>query len=318
MIKAKYTLTLDEIISSGYQLKSLELYQIFDARYRSVLNEKIKLYYQNYEIAFETIEMFDNRMYTKFLEIMNYYNQFYEIEKLKNEIGFNNLLNKRYQDFTNNIGNLKDNVTVDSTNGHQGKDDTIYNSKNNRIPNLTTTDRTDYNTTDTTHTNGTNTFTNLGGKDKTESASLIADTPQNNSPISVNTGSDNFNDFNNDVYKINGYLSSTDKNLTVSELKSSNKNEIDNWTTLDKTGDTTLTRTENGTDTTDVNATNTMNYNSYNKIDSVTTQTQDTTTDITKFGNTDYIKSLQDLIENLNNIDIMIIKELRELFLYVY
>lgn len=318
MIKAKYTLTLDEIISSGYTLKSLQQYPIFDENYRQTLNNKIIMYYQFYEIGSETIEIFDNRLYAKMLDIMKYYNQFYEIEKLKNEVGFNNLLNKRYQDFTNNVGNLNGSTKVDATNAHNGKDDTLYNSHTVRTPVLTTVDKTDYNTTDTTHTAGNTTFTNLGGKDKTESASLNADTPQNNSPISNNTGEDGFNNFDNDVYKINGYLSSADKNLTVTELTSSNKNDVDNWTTFDKTGDTTGTRTETGTDTTDVESSNAMKYNSSNKIDSVTTQSQDTTTDISRYGNSDYIKSLQDLIENLNNVDTLICKELRELFLYVY
>ena len=204
MIKAKYTLTLDEIISSGYELKSLALYPIFDERYRTVLNEKIKMYYQFYEIASETIETFDNRLYAKLLDVMKYYNQFYEIEKLKNEIGFKELLNKRYQDYTNNIGNLNGTTTIDGNLQHLGKDTNTILGNTLRTPNLTTTTDIDYNNTVKTHNSSTNTFTNMGGKDITESATLNADTPQNNSPITNNTGADSFNDFNNDVFKING------------------------------------------------------------------------------------------------------------------
>lgn len=318
MIKAKYTLTLDEIISSGYELKSLALYPIFDERYRTVLNEKIKMYYQFYEIASETIEIFDNRLYAKLLDVMKYYNQFYEIEKLKNEIGFKELLNKRYQDYTNNVGNLNGTTTVDGTLKHIGKDTNILLGNTLRTPNLTTTTDIDYNNTVTTHNNSTNTFTNTGGKDITESATLNADTPQNNSPITNGTGSNSFNDFNNDVFKINGYLTSADKNLMVSELKSSNKNELDGWTTNEKLGNDKHTTTEKGTENNEQNSTTTLNYDSSNKTDSMTTQLQDTTNDTTKYGNQDYIKSLQDLIDNLNNVDTLVCKELRELFLYVY
>lgn len=318
MIKAKYTLTLDEIISSGYTLKSLALYPIFDEQYRTVLNEKIRMFYQFYEIAFETIEIFDNRLYAKMLDVMRYYNQFYEIEKLKNEIGFKELLNKRYQDYMNNVGNLNGTTTVDGNIKHLGKDSNILYGNTLRTPNLTTTTDIDYNNTVKTHNNSTNTFTNLGGKDITESATLNADTPQNNSPITNGTGSNSFNDFNNDVFKINGYLTSADKNLMVSELKSTNKNDVDGWTTNDKTGNDKHTTTEKGTENNEQNSTTTLTYDSSNKTDSTTTQNQDTTNDITKYGNQDYIKSLQDLIDGLNNVDNLVCQELRELFLYVY
>ena len=106
MITAKYTMTLDSIISSGYDLKSLKNYPIFDENYRETLNNKIILYYQFYEIAFETIEIFDNRLYAKLLDIMNYYNQLYLVEKLKNQIGYDDLINKRLQDYTNTLANL--------------------------------------------------------------------------------------------------------------------------------------------------------------------------------------------------------------------
>jgi hypothetical protein len=318
VIKAKYTQTLDEIISSGYELKSLALYPIFDERYRTVLNEKIKMYYQFYEISSETIEIFDNRLYAKLLDVMKYYNQFYEIEKLKNEIGFKELLNKRYQDYTNNVGNLNGTTTVDGNLKHLGKDTNILLGNTLRTPNLTTTTDIDYNNTVKTHNNNTNTFTNMGGKDITESATLNADTPQNNSPITNATGSNSFNDFNNDVFKINGYLTSADKNLIVSELRSTNKNELDGWTTNGKTGNDTHTTTEQGTENIEQHSTTTLSYDSSNKTDSQTTQLQDTTNDTTKYGNQDYIKSLQDLIDNLNNVDTLVCKELRELFLYVY
>ena len=318
MIKAKYTLTLDAIISSGYELKSLGLYPIFDERYRTVLNEKIKMYYQFYEIAFETIEIFDNRLYAKLLDIMKYYNQFYEIEKLKNEIGFKDLLIKRYQETYNSDGTLDYTNTLDGKVAHLGKDTTIFGGKVNRVPNLTTTATTTYGSTFTTEAYNVHKFENEGGKDITESANLNADTPQNNSPISDNVSADGFNTFNNDVFKINGYLSNADKNLSISESHSKTKNIENIDSDYKRTGtDKTETR-QTGTDTTDTNNTTTTTYDSHNQTDNTTIHEQDNTQNYTKYGNSDYIKSLQDLIDNLNNIDNMICKELRGLFLYVY
>lgn len=318
MIKAKYTLTLDEIISSGYTLKGLSDYVIFDDRYKTVLNSKIYHYYQNYEIAYETVEMFDNRLYAKMLDIMTYYNQFYEIEKLKNEIGFKDLLNKRYQETYNSDGTLDYINTLDGKVSHLGKDVTFFGGKVNRVPNLTTTATTTYNSTFTTNAHNTHEFENLGGKDTTESANLNADTPQNNSPISDNVGEDGFNTFNNDVFKINGYLSNADKNLTITELNSSSKNTDDIDNRYIRTGNDKTETRETGTDTTDTNNNTTVTYDSHNDTDNTTTHDQDTTQNYTKYGNSDYIKSLQDLIDNLNNIDNMICRDLRELFLYVY
>ena len=317
MITAKYTITLDSIISSGYDLKSLKNYPIFDENYRETLNNKIILYYQFYEIAFETIEIFDNRLYAKLLDIMNYYNQLYLVEKLKNQIGYDDLINKRLQDYTNTLANLNATNITDGLIKNSGEDITEYKNDTTRTPELhNDTTNTYGKTSDGNNTNTTN-FQNLGGKDFTENASLTSTTPQNNSPINENTSND-FDSFNNSVFKINGYITNADKNLSISELNSKNKTVSENYYHDENGGEDKTYNYEYGTDTTNQSSLNTLTHGLNTKNDTTITNNQNNSTDFSRFGNSDYIKSIQDLRDILISIDSMICRDLRELFLYVY
>lgn len=317
MITAKYTITLDSIISSGYDLKSLKNYPIFDENYRETLNNKIILYYQFYEIAFETIEIFDNRLYAKLLDIMNYYNQLYLVEKLKNQIGYYDLINKRLQDYTNTLANLNATNITDGLIKNSGEDITEYKNDTTRTPELHNDTKNIYGkTSDGNNTNTTN-FQNLGGKDLTENASLTSTTPQNNSPINENT-SDEFDSFNNSVFKINGYITNADKNLSISELNSKNKTVSENYYHDENGGEDKTQSYEYGTDTTNQSSLNTLTHGLNTKNDTTITNNQNNNTDFSRFGNSDYIKSIQDLRDILISIDSMICRDLRELFLYVY
>lgn len=317
MITAKYTITLDSIISSGYDLKSLKNYPIFDENYRETLNNKIILYYQFYEIAFETIEIFDNRLYAKLLDIMNYYNQLYLVEKLKNQIGYDDLINKRLQDYTNTLANLNGTNITDGLIKNSGEDITEYKNDTTRTPELHNDTKNAYGkTSDGNNTNTTN-FQNLGGKDLTENASLTSTTPQNNSPINENTTND-FDSFNNSVFKINGYITNADKNLSISELNSKNKTVSENYYHDENGGEDKSYGYEYGTDTTNQSSLNTLTHGLNTKNDTTITNNQNNNTDFSRFGNSDYIKSIQDLRDILISIDSMICRDLRELFLYVY
>lgn len=317
MITAKYTITLDSIISSGYDLKSLKNYPIFDENYRETLNNKIILYYQFYEIAFETIEIFDNRLYAKLLDIMNYYNQLYLVEKLKNQIGYDDLINKRLQDYTNTLSNLNATNITDGLIKNSGEDITEYKNDTTRTPELHNDTKNTYGkTNDGNNTNTTN-FQNLGGKDLTENASLTSTTPQNNSPINENT-TNGFDSFNNSVFKINGYITNADKNLSISELNSKNKTVSENYYHDENGGEDKSYGYEYGTDTTNQSSLNTLTHGLNTKNDTTITNNQNNNTDFSRFGNSDYIKSIQDLRDILISIDSMICRDLRELFLYVY
>ena len=67
---------------NNYRPIGLADYPIFDADYRDELNKKIIERYWNREIGMETIDMFTFALRRKMNEIMPYYNQLYETEKL--------------------------------------------------------------------------------------------------------------------------------------------------------------------------------------------------------------------------------------------
>ena len=273
--------------------------------------------YQVYEIAFETIEIFDNRLYAKLSDIMNYYNQLYLVEKLKNQIGYDDLINKRLQDYTNTLANLNATNITDGLIKNSGEDITEYKNDTTRTPELHNDTKNTYGkTSDGNNTNTTN-FQNLGGKDFTENASLTSTTPQNNSPINENT-SNGFDSFNNSVFKINGYITNADKNLSISELNSKNKTVSENYYHDESGGEDKTANYEYGTDTTNQSSLNTLTHGLNTKNDTTITNNQNNNTDFSRFGNSDYIKSIQDLRDILISIDSMICRDLRELFLYVY
>lgn len=66
-----------------------EKYPIFDENYRSILETKILKHFYTREIGFETVGLWLLKLNQKMCEIMPYYNQFYESQKLT----FNPLVN---------------------------------------------------------------------------------------------------------------------------------------------------------------------------------------------------------------------------------
>lgn len=77
-----FTMELGEVLGITDNI-GLDKYPIFDENYRKTLNSKIIDHYYNQEIGRETISMFRLSMSRRMNEIMPYYNQLYESEKLK-------------------------------------------------------------------------------------------------------------------------------------------------------------------------------------------------------------------------------------------
>ena len=76
---SKYTTELRYIIESGYNLKALTSYPIFDENYRSVLNQYILNHFWMREIGFETAGEFDLYLGNTLNEIMPYYNGMFKM-----------------------------------------------------------------------------------------------------------------------------------------------------------------------------------------------------------------------------------------------
>lgn len=79
---ATYTMQLQELIKTGADLGMRE-YKIHDESYRHVLNKRIIDHYKYEEIAFESPDVFIDRLNMRLNEIMPYYAQLYETTLIK-------------------------------------------------------------------------------------------------------------------------------------------------------------------------------------------------------------------------------------------
>lgn len=79
---------VDDIVEKARH-SIFEKYPIFDESYRSILETKILKHFYTREIGFETVGLWLLKLNQKMNEIMPYYNQFYESQKLS----FNPLVN---------------------------------------------------------------------------------------------------------------------------------------------------------------------------------------------------------------------------------
>ncbi len=117
---SKYTTELRYIIESGYTLKALQSYPIFDENYRQVLNQYILNHFWMREIGFETAGEFDLYLGNTLNEIMPYYNGLFkmamsEIDPLTN-YKYKETLDKQDVGSTNSNSNTSTNSkSVEST-----------------------------------------------------------------------------------------------------------------------------------------------------------------------------------------------------------
>jgi hypothetical protein len=78
---SKYTIQLRNLIENGYEIFDFE-YPIFDAAYKSVLEQKILDWYYFREIGLETPAQFKHFLKSKMNVIMPYYNQWYSAQEV--------------------------------------------------------------------------------------------------------------------------------------------------------------------------------------------------------------------------------------------
>lgn len=250
-------------------------YPIFDTNYKQTLETKILMHYYTREISEETYGLWKLRLMTKLNEIMPYYNKLYESELIK----YNPLWNV---DITTDRDVVTDN---------QFESESVVDSTNKR-------------TGDDTRTLGGQDVSTLGGEDVTtenqnrihDEWNLFSDTPQGGiGGIEGATDDPTLGD--------NAYLTNATHNFGNTE-----------GTELEST-------TEYGrTNTTDYGRVDTLNHNTKDKYDG------DTKNDGTSNEVVDYIEKMTGyrdkfpseailkFRETFLNIDMMIIKDLRNLF----
>ena len=117
---SQYTTELRYIIESGYELKALKDYPIFDENYRQVLNKYILNHFWMREIGAETVGEFDLFLGNTLNEIMPYYNGLFkmamsEIDPLTN-YKYKEVMDREDTNNSNsNITNSANSKIVDST-----------------------------------------------------------------------------------------------------------------------------------------------------------------------------------------------------------
>lgn len=79
---AVFTISVMELREDDWDF-GLDVYPIFDPNYRAPLNTKILDHYMNYEIGYESEEMFKFALRRRMNEIMPYYNQLYKSEQIE-------------------------------------------------------------------------------------------------------------------------------------------------------------------------------------------------------------------------------------------
>ena len=121
---AKYTTTIRNLMDNNFDF-GLKDYPIFDAEYRTILNNKILMHYYMDEIGFETAGLFKVYLNNKMNEIMPYYNELYKKQKdlLLNFDKTTNLTETFTRDNTTDT-NTKSNST--SSNTASGTSKNVY------------------------------------------------------------------------------------------------------------------------------------------------------------------------------------------------
>lgn len=280
-----HTIILNDLLHTDFKdniENVLSEYPIFDEEYRPVLNEKIINHFRFREIGFYSPDKFNFKLYVKLNEILPFYNVMYK-KLLKDNFDLFNDYNytESYDGTSGEIGETKSSDETNSTAKNIGSGSDTSNS-------TTTSEDT---------SRGSNSNTQEYQKGKRETKNLMSDTPQGNTSIaSILSG---------------GYLS---------EFNQSEEGSSRDTTT----NEGTTTNTNTGSARTNASG----SYNS--SVNSESKSTGSGTINSTRDGMTNYIRKVtgyqgRDNIELFNkylksllNIDLLIIKELEELFFMFY
>lgn len=261
-------------------------YPIFDENYRATLETKILKHYYTREIGLETVGLWKHFLRTRMGEIMPYYNQLYKSETLE----FNPLYDFSYtRDYLKHDAgtNIKQ-ESEESTRTDDLTAETTTNTSNTR------TDDTESATTGTVGETGWNTV--IG-----KTIDRFSDTPQG--------GIDGIDPIDRENrYLTNVNINSVDNNDTNNNTKTYN-------TAVNNTG--TVANVGEGNATT--NNTGTVKYeNSKDGNESITNLSNYIEHVSGKHGGESYSKMLMDYRKSMLNIDMMIIKDLSDLFMGIY
>lgn len=289
-------------------------YPIFNPEYKSVLETKIIRHYYTQEIGLETVGLWKLKLETRMTEIMPYFNKLYG----SNELQYDVLTDYSYikmhagesnqdgtEDTTSNIDN-----TVNNT-GSKTSDNTLTNSGNDKTTFVS--DSNDNRTTDTSiDTTNKVITTNTGSNDSTNSTAFN-DTPQGNiGNVEDLNYLTSYTEVLNNAHDSNDATENTTGKNTGNVIDDLNTHR-DDTTTLTHGKKEVGELTENTTSDT-TNKTNQIG----NKINNLKTTDSYVEKITGKLGGKSYPELVQGYRDTLLNIDLMIIKELSDLFMLIY
>lgn len=282
---ADYT-DVDDILSVAYpKVFDVENIPIFDTSYRAGLFKKILLHYYTREIGYETVGLWKLKLNQRMREIMPYYNQLYESTLLE------------YDPLKN----------VDNTHTHEGEytDDKREHSTTHDGGTIADVGEQDVMLRHKENTNAGTTVSNVDADNfhTGDTWTTFSDTPQG-----ALTGVENENYLTNatHVKDTPSYVeTTTTTNQTEDGVLEYNKNHKDD----DDYKDTTNSENVRTTDMT----------NEYNKdTDHGEGEDKYTNKEYGKIGTETYQEMVMKYRETFLNIDMMIIKDLGDLFMKVW
>lgn len=294
-------------------------YPIFDNTYKPVLEKKIIKHFYTREIGFETVGRWKLALDARMNEIMPYYNKLYESELLE----FNPLYDADYtKSGTRDKGDertaslnrgTESSTVVDQGETVDGTETVGTDVTGNSTETLNLQDRTVVDSTELRTDNLTRTDANVPKNDHWD---YYNDTPQGGlNGISTNT-------YLTDVRHITD--DGTGSLDTIHDT-GTQQNDVDSTSTTNRTGTDSISSTSN-TDvdkayhsTRDLDNT-TRNESDVNETSSATIDTTEEYAEhvIGKFPGKSYAKMLQEFRETLLNIDMLIIRDLGDLFMTLW
>lgn len=322
---SKYTVTLHQLIISGYDLGLVE-YPIFDEQFRIPLNNKILDHYRFREIGFETPEMFKFFLNRTMNEIMPYYNELWKTLLLD----FDPLTNYH----------MVEHILFTGSEDTDTNEDTSGNNTATTASEQTDTANSTAETVDTLNTQTTGTVTN--SKTNTGSVEHVfdettrdvddgqniktvnidkkhSDTPQNEISF-PEQGSMFVTDISNELGTTTDDINTT-KTVTRTGTNTDNTNTTEsenNTATTANTGSNTQNVTVNNENNSVNNVTNTNEYvnNLVNKI--LKAIENETNSEKNGYMNITPMELIKQMRELIINIEMMIIEELALLFMQIY
>ncbi len=300
--------SIEEVINNHWQdIFDLNIWDTYDPNYKKTLCCKILRHYLMYEIGSETVGLWKFNLNSNLSEIMDKYNVMYKnIDKAYGDF----FKDVDYSETFNKTESEDSETTQEATTTNKETSNTTANAsqQGNSESNGTSTSKDTQKSSDssTSTSSATNGGTNTGDSDSWQASS---DTPQGGL-----TGLEN-----------NAYLSSAVHTYGKTETKNSSEanTESEGTTTSDATVDKTASSTNTQTNTASTQTTSDTTTNNNGTSQQSGNGERNLTenyvkTVIGKMGSENNAKLFNDICSNIANIDMMIIKELKDNFILLW